>query len=262
MDAIHAIKRLIERKRNLEKPKKTKKFEFDEKTISNIIENAKNKNIKLISTLDSLKIFKAMDLPVVKFNEAKTFQEAKKIAKNIGYPLVLKISSDTISHKTDVNGVITNIQNEKELKKEWQNLFLNLEKNKIKNQINSIVVMEQVKASGRELVAGIASKEEAGKLAMFGIGGIFIETLKEVAFRPCPLKLSDAEDLVLSTKAKDLMGSVRGYKPANLEEMASILLKLSQLVESFKDIAEVDANPIMIDKNGNIALVDARIVLN
>ena len=261
-DAIHGIKRLIERQKLLNGTKKESlNFTADKKRVADIIANAQMRGITKISTLESLEIFNAYNLPVVKFGSAKTFIQAKKIAKNIGYPVTIKISSDTISHKTDVGGVVTNIKDEKMLKVEWGNLTKRLQEVGIADQINNIVIMEQVKNSQRELVAGIATKENIGKLAMFGIGGIFIETLREVAFSPCPLTPTDADALINSTKAKDLLGNVRGHLPADLKIMKEILIKLSQLVVDFPQIKEVDANPIMISKQGEIFLVDARVII-
>ena len=96
---------------------------------------------------------------------------------------------------------------------------------------------------------------------MFGLGGIFVEALHEVAFRPCPLTINDAESLINGTKAKNILGSLRGNLGADLNVLKEILLKLSALVTDFPEIMEIDANPLMIDSNGRIFVVDARIVL-
>ncbi|MDD4815631.1 MAG: acetate--CoA ligase family protein [Clostridia bacterium] len=262
VDAISSLKRMIDRKKFLEKGTQSPtRFDVDKKKVEAIIAETKQNNVKTLSTFQSLEVFNAYKIPLAKYNLANNFEDAKTIANQIGYPVVLKISSTKITHKTDIGGVITNIKNQKELQYKWQELFDKLEKNNLTKSINGVVVMQQIDGTQREFVAGVVKKENIGNLAMFGMGGIFIETLNEVAFRPCPLNLNDAEELITSTKAYKLMGNIRGYAKADTEKMKEILLKLSQLVEDFFEIIEIDVNPIMIDKSGEIFAVDARIII-
>ena len=267
VDAIHGIKRLVERKRYLDEQKEDfDKYKFklsveQKNQIKNILDNAKNKNVKTLSTFDSLNIFSLLNLPVVKYEFVKNLHEAKKVAKKITYPVTIKISSDLISHKTDVGGVVTNIKNEKELIQEWNFLLKHLQKIDLLSKINGFIIMKNIQNAKREFVAGIATKPNIGKVAMFGIGGIFIETLKEVAFSPCPLNHIEVRHLINNSKASLLLGNVRDNKEVNKSYLEDILLKFSYLCETFKNIQELDANPIMVDKNGDIFIVDARIVI-
>ena len=135
-----------------------------------------------------------------------------------------------------------------------------LKENNLLNTLDGILIMEQVSGGGREFIAGINSDANYGHQLMFGIGGIFVESLKEVAFRPCPLSLFDAQELINATKAKNLLKSVRGKPAVNEQQVIESFLRLSKLVETFPNIKELDINPFMIDEKGNLVCVDARIV--
>ena len=137
----------------------------------------------------------------------------------------------------------------------------NLKRQKLSDQVDNIVVMQQIKNSSREFVLGAIDKGALGHQIMFGMGGIFIEILKEVAFRPAPLSFNDATSLLNSTKAGKLLGNVRGKKAVNEKLVRDMLIRLSQLVVDFPEIKEVDANPLLVDDDGNISTVDARIIL-
>ncbi len=261
VDAIHGISRLIERKNYLNRgDEATPNLNIDKNRAREIMESAKSQGIKQLTTMQSLQIFGAYGLPLPRFGIAQTLKDAKEISNQISYPVVLKLSSKTVTHKTDIGGVITNINNEEELGFWWNRLVDRLNKANLVESLDGIVVMQQVTGANRELVAGVVKKGDVHQL-MFGLGGIFVEALHEVAFRPCPLTMQDAKDLVNATKAKNIMGFVRGGMATDLKIVEETLLRLSQLVTDFPEIAEIDANPLMIDDKGRLLTVDARIVL-
>ncbi len=261
-NAMRGISRLIERKRYLAEQKGNAEIclDIDHEATEQIIQAASRAGIKQLTTLTSLQVFKNYGLPLPKFGNAQSVADAKKIANEIGYPVVLKMSSKTVTHKSDIGGVITNIKSEAELVEHWSRLMDRLHEAKIIDSLDGIVVMQQVKGGSRELVAGIVNKNGTHQM-MFGLGGIFVEALKEIAFRPCPLTPLDARKLIESTKAKNILGNLRGNAAADLDLLQKCLLALSQLVSDFPQICEIDANPIMVDERGNILVVDARIVL-
>ncbi len=259
-DAVRGFKLLCDRKDFLEGVKeKTPIFDVKKDKTTKIFEKAKKEARTLLSTKESLEVFKNYGLPVPKFVATLKLADAIKNAKKMGFPVVLKMSSKTISHKTDVGGVVVNIKDEKELEIAWKNLEQKLKNADMWDALDGIIVMKQIKGS-REFVAGIVESAGYGHQMMFGIGGIFVEALKEVCFRPCPLKMYDAKALVNSTKAKKLLGNIRGKKAVDETKVVESLLKLSKLVEDFKDIKELDVNPFMLDDEGNFFAVDARIV--
>ena len=260
-DAVNGFKALLQRKAFLEESAvKTPVLKADKNIVKQIIEEANAEGVKKLSTLQSLAIFESYNLPIPAYGSANNLEQAKTIANKIGYPIVLKISSKTVSHKTDVGGVVVGIKTEQDLELQWNALMGRLEKAGLTNGLDGIVVMQQVKGK-RELVAGAVYQGNYGYQIMFGIGGIYVEVLKEVAFRPCPLTMSDVRHLIYSTKASKIVGELRGDKAVNPTVLQETLLKLSQLVCDFPEILEVDANPIMIDDNGNLYTVDARVNL-
>lgn len=261
-DAIRGMGGLYDRKIFLDNQhNSTPTCKVNRRAVKNILETAKQKDIHNLSVAQSLEVFESYGLPIPQWGEARTLLDAKKIAKQIGYPVVLKISSNTIIHKSDVGGVAVNINNSDELTVKWNAMVQRLKQQNLIDQIDSIVVMQQINNSGREFVLGAIDKGTMGHQIMFGIGGIFIEALKEVAFRPAPLTQNDANGLLTATKASKLLGNIRGKKAVDQKLMTSVLLRLSQLVTDFPEIKEVDANPLLLDDDGNLSTVDARIIL-
>lgn len=261
VDAIRGIKRLVERKAFLESgTKKTPILKVNKERAQEILDNAKAQGITQLTTMQSLQIFDAYGLPLPKFGIAQSLKEAKDIANQISYPVVLKLSSKTVTHKSDIGGVITNIKSDEELGFWWNRLVDRLNKAGLVDSLDGIVVMQQVQGANRELVAGVVKKGDVHQM-MFGLGGIFVEALHEVTFRPCPLSIQDASDLINGTKAKNIMGFVRGGMATDMQVIKETLLRMSQLVTDFPEINEIDANPLMIDDKGRLLVVDARIVL-
>ena len=262
VDAIHGLHRLVQRQEYLQSINTpTPIFATKKDSVANILDNAKQNNISILSVFDSLKVFREYGLPVPAFDIATNLDEALNIADQIGYPLVMKISSTKITHKTDIGGVVVGITSREMLIQKWDELLNRLNNLNVLNDIDGIVIMQQVSGSGRELVSGVIRSADGINNMMFGMGGIFIEALKEVTFRPCPLSKFDAISLINDTKAKSLIGDLRGLKGANQEKLVEVLLRLSQLVTDHPCIHELDANPIMLDKLGNLFTVDARIVI-
>jgi acyl-CoA synthetase (NDP forming) len=194
-------------------------------------------------------------LPVARSILAKKEEDAAKFAKKIKYPVVLKIISPQALHKTEVSGVRI-VKNEAELKSEFNSLSSLSKKRKLK--LEGILVQEFVK--GTELIIGIKKDATFGHVILFGIGGVFVEVLKDISFRVCPITANDAEQMIDELKAKALLFGVRGQKPVNLKLLKEILVKASKLPERYPKITEMDINPFMLnDKLGKVA--DARIVL-
>lgn len=261
IDAMHGLARLIERKHYLEQENEAlPELKVDKERVKKILTESQLLGINQLTTMQSLQIFEAYGLPMPRFGIAQTLKDAKEIAQKISYPVVLKLSSKTVTHKSDIGGVITNIKSEEELVFWWNRLVDRLNKANLVESLDGIVVMQQISGSNRELVAGVVKKGDVHQF-MFGLGGIFVEALKEVTFRPCPLTIQDADALVNGTKAKNIMGFIRGGMATDPQIMRETLLRISKLVEDFPEINEIDANPLMIDEKGKLLCVDARIVL-
>ena len=201
----------------------------------------------------------AYGIRVCKDGEAKDLDQAIALADKIGYPVVMKLNSKKISHKTDVGGVRVGIENADQLRAEYTDMVNKLKAKNLLDGMEGVIIQEMVK-SDREMVCGIATDPQYGPMMMFGLGGVFVEVMKDVSFRLAPLSDLDALDMIKSVKAYKLLEGARGAIPADINQIKDILLRLSQLVKDFPFVDELDINPLMIsDKDGEPIAVDGRI---
>jgi len=198
-------------------------------------------------------------IPVTAFMVAKTEEETSKFADDIGYPVVLKIVSPDILHKSDVGGVIINLKNPEEVKDAYRKILSNVKKHKADAEIVGIFVQEMAPKS-TEVIVGATKDPQFGSALMFGLGGVFVEILEDVTFRIAPITEQDAREMITEVKAYPLLKGYRGQPPADIDTIVSILLKTSKLVMDHQEIKELDLNPIMVYEKG-AKTVDARIVL-
>jgi len=197
----------------------------------------------------SFELLKNHEIPVAAYGTAKNFQEATLIAANIGFPLVLKIDSDEILHKTDVGGVKI-VYNEGSFEKAFRELFA-LGRNNTRNF--SVVVQELV--NGYEAILGAKQDEQFGKVLMFGTGGIYTQIVKDVTFRLVPLERNDAVEMVQETSVSRIL-NYRGNK-ISLQDLADVILKVSEMVEK-EGMKELDINPLFLGEK--IVAADARVL--
>ncbi len=198
-------------------------------------------------------------IPVTRFKVALTSDEATKFAEAIGYPVVLKIVSPDIIHKFDVGGVVLNLKNADEVKAAYESILGNVKRNKPDANIVGISVQEMAPQS-TEVIVGAIKDPQFGPALMFGLGGIFVEVLKDITFRIAPITESDAKEMITEVKAYPILKGYRGQPPADVEAIVDILLKTSKLVMDHSEIKELDFNPIMVYEKG-AKTVDARIIL-
>ena len=212
-----------------------------------------------LTTLESIDLLAAYGIRACKYGLAKNEEEVVELGNSIGYPVVMKMTSKTTSHKTDVGGVRVNIQSEEQLRAEYKDLIAKLTEKGLIDGLEGVIIQEMVKGN-REMVCGIATDPQYGPMMMFGLGGVFIETMKDVTFRIAPLTDVDADEMIKSVKAYGLLKGARGTKPAQMEQIQETLLRLSQLVNDYKFIDELDINPLLIsEKTGEGIAVDGRI---
>lgn len=184
----------------------------------------------------------------------KSKAKAVNFVKKTGFPVVLKIASADILHKTDIGGVKLGIKNEKDLKKSWNEILKQVQK--AKNE--GILVQKEIK--GTEIILGMKRDEVFGPMIMFGGGGIFIELLKDVSFEICPLKRQEVKEMLKRTKVYEILKGFRGFPRVNIEEIIKIILSLSKLSLKEKQIKEIDLNP-MICNEKEVLVVDAKIIV-
>lgn len=258
--AAHAIAQLNRQRQWLERPADNfPKFTVDSDKAKSIIKKAIDEGRDQLTTLESIDVLDAYGIRSCKYAFANGVEECVKEANKIGYPIVMKITSTKISHKTEVGGVVVGIGSEEELRVEYDALIERLRSRGLENDLDGMIIQEMVKGS-REMVCGVATDPQYGPMMMFGLGGIYVETIKDVVFRINPLSDQDAKEMIQSVKAYKILKGARGETPAQIDQVEETLLRLSQLVKEFSFIDELDINPLKIsDKNGEAIAVDGRI---
>lgn len=228
--------------------------------VNQIIQKALSENRTLLLEPEAKEVIKAYGIPVTKFKVAKSPEEAEKFAREIGYPIVMKIVSRDVIHKSDAGGVKVNIKNGEEVKKAYAEIEKNV-KNAVGNYKFEGMLIQEFAPEGREVIVGMTKDPQFGPALAFGLGGIFVEVLKDVSFRVAPITKYDAEEMIQEIKGYPILKGVRGQKPVDFEAIINILLNVSKLVMEHPEINEMDLNPIITYPDG-AKTVDARIILS
>ncbi|MEK6965260.1 MAG: 4-hydroxybutyrate--CoA ligase [Thermoproteota archaeon] len=236
-------------------------FKVNTNKAKKIFDKVKQEKRQNLLEEEGQEILRAYGLPLPQSALAKTEQEAVKIAKKIGYPVVLKIASPQIIHKSDAGGVKVNIQNDKDARSAFKEIIKNAKKYNKNAVIKGVLVVEMVKG-GKEMIIGSKQEPGFGPVLMLGMGGIYVEILKDVTFRLAPVTDKEAEDMITSIKTKKLLEGVRGEKPSDLAKLSECIQRLSQLVTDFTEIKELDMNPVLVmEKGKGCKILDVRIGL-
>lgn len=222
-----------------------------------IIKNVKNEGRTWLTEIEAKQVLANAGIHVVPTELAATSAEAVGICDRIGYPVALKIVSPDITHKSDVGGVKLSLQNQEEVVAAYDEIMAMVTRNFPQAVVQGVAVQKMVRP-GVELILGMNKDAQFGPVLMFGIGGIFTEIMKDVAFRIVPLDQIDAHDMIHGIKGFPLLEGYRGQEPVDTENLENMLLKISDFVMSQPDIKEMDINPVIAYKDGAIA-VDARI---
>ena len=235
-------------------------FTVNRERAREIIMQSASQGREQLTTRESIDVLDAYGIRVCRSGFA--VNEAVAIADKVGYPVVMKMTSKTTSHKTDVGGVRVNIQNADQLRAQYRDLIAKLKEKNLLEGLEGVIIQEMVKGS-REMVCGVATDPQYGHMVMFGLGGVFIEVMKDVTFRMAPLTDVDADEMIRGVKAYKLLEGARGTTPAQMDQLRECLLRISQLVKDFPAITELDINPLIIsEKNGEGIAVDGRIKVN
>jgi 4-hydroxybutyryl-CoA synthetase (ADP-forming) len=240
----------------------TLQFSKDTAKVKSIFENVRKNGRSNLLEEEGYEVLEAYGFPTPKSILCTTEQECMSAANQIGYPLVMKIVSADIIHKSDAGGVKVGIKTDDELKNSFRTITDNALKYKSDAKIKGVLVQEMVK-SAKETILGASQDPTFGPVIMFGLGGIYVEVLKDVVFRIVPIDEKEAINMVESIKTIKLLKGVRGEKSSDLKAIADSLQRLSQLVVDFPEIKEFDINPLLVLEEGKGArVVDARIILN
>jgi acetyl coenzyme A synthetase (ADP forming)-like protein len=202
----------------------------------------------------------AYGIPVPKEGVAKSAAEAVKLASGMGFPVVMKIVSPDILHKTEAGGVMVGVKTAEDVEKNYATILANAKKYKADAKIEGIQV-QQMLLGGQEVIIGAVTDGSFGKLVAFGLGGVLVEVLKDITFRLAPATKDDALSMLDGIQAHEMLKGVRGSDPANRDAIADIIVNVSQLITDFPEISEMDLNPVFATKSDAIA-ADVRIVVD
>lgn len=224
-----------------------------------IICQARKEGRKALLEPEAKTICTDYDISVTKFDVAKTEEEAVAAAEKIGFPIVLKIVSEDIIHKTDAGGVKVNLKTKDEVKTAYNQILENAKKYKADARITGVLVQEMA-PQATEVIIGSIKDPQFGPTLMFGLGGIFVELLKDVTFRIAPITEQEAAEMIVGVRAYPLLNGYRNTPPADVKALVNTLLAVSKLITDHPEIKEMDLNPVMAYEKGS-KTVDARIIL-
>jgi acyl-CoA synthetase (NDP forming) len=228
-------------------------------SIVDVIDRAKSEGRAVLTEVESKQILEEAGIPAASARLARTADEAVKAASELGYPVVLKIVSPDVTHKSDVGGVKLGLDSEETVAAAFQEITKAVKRQQSKARIEGVAVQKMARP-GIEVIVGMSKDPQFGPVLMFGLGGVLVEVLKDVAFRIVPLEARDARQMIREIKGFPVLEGFRGQEPADLEALEKLLLKVSAFVEAHPEIEELDLNPVFAYKDGTLA-VDARSVV-
>lgn len=237
------------------------KFKADTERVTEIIREVREDGRRVLLGSEAHEIAECYGIPVAKISLATSAEEATKMAEELGYPVVLKIASPDIVHKSDIGGIKVGLETPRQVEAAFLEIVDNARKHMPKAIIYGVDVQEMAE-EGKELIIGCSRDVQFGPLIMFGAGGIFVNYLKDVAFRLAPMTRSDASELMKETKIGTLLEGVRGEPPSDIVAIQDTILRISQLVTDFEEIVELDINPAFAyEKDKGVSAVDVKITI-
>lgn len=236
------------------------KFEVNRQEVHRLLDRVRGEGRVSIGDFEAREVLEAYGLPIPRSEMAETPEAAVRIAGEIGYPVVLKIASPDILHKTDVGGVKVGLANAEEVRDAFELMVYRAQRYLPEARIWGCLVQEMVPSGGIEVLVGMNRDPQFGPLVTFGLGGIYVETLKDVTFRVAPFSKQEAQEMLQEIRAHALLDGVRGKPPADKEALVDTLLRIGQLVQDFPEISELDINPLVVYQQGIVA-IDMRLIL-
>ncbi len=229
-------------------------------TFESVLAVARSEGRTLLSEVEAKELLDDAGVPVVTTHLATTVGEARANAERVGYPVVLKIVSPDIAHKSDVGGVRLGIEDDAGVTLAFDEIIANAKQAVSGARITGVAVQSMAQ-EGTEVIVGMTTDPQFGQVMMFGLGGIMVEVLKDVSFRLVPLAETDAAQMLDEIKGSAVLKGIRGAPPADREALKSVILRVAEFVEQHPEVQELDLNPMMAYADGALA-VDARIVIS
>ncbi len=233
-------------------------FDADRRSVEDILNRSRREGSRRFG-VECLPILEKYGIPIADSMVVSTRDQAVKVADSIGYPVVIKVISSEISHKTDVGGVRTGIKDAQELRVVYEDMIQRIHRYMPGARIKGILIQKMLE-NGREVILGMNRDPQFGPMLMFGLGGISVEVLKDVTFRIAPITEKDAEDMIKEIRAYPMLLGIRGERPSDIGAVKETLLRFSKLCMDFPEITEIDVNPMLVFEHGCVA-VDMRLTL-
>ena len=224
------------------------------------IEQARREARTLLSEVESKQLLEGAGIRTSGARAAQSADDAVALADELGYPVVLKVLSPDVAHKSDVGGVALDLRDAATVRQAFDAMMTSITSAAPSARIDGVSVQQQAPA-GVEVIVGMTKDPQFGPVIMFGLGGILVEVLRDVAFRLVPLEPRDAREMIREIKGFAVLQGYRGAEPADLTALERLLLDVSRFVDSHPEIEELDLNPVFVYPEGALA-VDARVIIS
>jgi len=224
-----------------------------------IVGKARSEGRNVLTEIEAKELLKGAGISVVDTRLATSKEEVISISEQLGFPVVLKIASPDVVHKSDAGGVKLGLGTAEEVGKAWDDILMAIKQKYPEAKIQGVSVQKMVRP-GVEVIIGMSKDAQFGPVLMFGLGGILVEILKDVSFRIAPLTRRDAREMISEIKGYPLLEGYRGQEPVDVSNLEELILKVSDFVEENPDLKELDLNPVFAYSDGAVA-VDARVIL-
>ncbi len=261
--AVHALAELFKYTVNRDslKDEPIPKFPADHDVVKKVINKVREDGRRVLLGSEAHEIAEAYGIPVARIRLASTAEEAKELANELGFPIVMKIASPDIVHKSDIGGIKVGLKTPEEVENAFVDIVDNVRTHMPKAIVYGVDVQEMAE-QGKELIIGCSRDVQFGPLIMFGAGGIFVNYLKDISFRLARMTRTDAKQLIMETKIGTLLKGVRGERPSDITAIEDTILRISQLVTEFDEIVELDINPAFAyEKGKGVSAVDVKITI-
>lgn len=233
----------------------------DRNAAGEVLELSRRLGRMALSDIDAFNLVHAYGIPIPQSALARSASEASHVASHLGFPVVLKISSPDILHKSDVGGIRTGLASKAEVEQAYREIVFSVERYLPDAVVWGVSVQEEVPRA-QEVIVGMNRDPQFGPLLMFGLGGIYVEILKDVSFRVAPLGPAEAREMVREIRAFPLLRGARGRPESDIEAVVDCILRISRLCTDFPQIVEMEINPLMVKEKGKgVTAVDARIIV-
>lgn len=228
-------------------------------TEQNVIDKAKGEGRSVLTEVEAKQLLKQAGISVVETVLATSKSKAIEISRELGFPVVLKIASPDVVHKSDVGGVKLDLKTATQVGKAYSDIMKAVRTQYPEAKIQGVSVQRMAR-SGVEVIIGMSKDDQFGPVIMFGLGGILVEILKDVSFRIVPLARRDAREMIREIKGYPVLEGYRGQEPVDVSYLEEMILKVSSFIEQHPEIEELDLNPVFVYSDGAVA-VDARVII-